>query len=54
MDSRHLLGAFVLEALRLLHELMPHSQMAVSGGLMLLANDVRKLTNRLINLYRYL
>ena len=54
MDSRHLLGAFVLEALRLLHELMPHSQMAASGGLVLLADDVRKLTHRLLKLYGYL
>jgi len=46
-DGEHLLGALVLEALRLLHELLPIAPLlSEGGGIMLCAEDVRKLIQR--------
>eukprot|EP00962_Isochrysis_galbana_P010352 scaffold2861_cov107-Isochrysis_galbana.AAC.2 len=46
-DPEHLLGAVVLEALRLLHELLPISPLlANGGGLMLCGEDARALIRR--------
>lgn len=46
-DPEHLLSAVVLQALRLLHELLPISPLlANGGGLMLCAEDVRALIRR--------
>ncbi len=50
LDSQHRLGVLVLEALRLLHELLPLGTKYIDDGLMLRAADTRKLISRLLTL----
>ena len=49
-DSQHRLGSIVLEALRLLHELLPIGDMCLDGALMVSASDIKKLIKRLLAL----
>ena len=50
LDAQHGLAALVLEALRVLHELLPTEWRSPKGELHLRAEDTRRLISRLLQL----